>query len=212
MAKHQKGIILSLVIILTAIAAYIVLLFILHSSGYIVFVNRISLFHKTFASLGSSLFFFSANFIMFIIGCLMLQYNLKSENPAYTNIKYWDSIVNLSLALFFGIGVLYTAVGMMHAFQLALGNIDQAIATTLGPWGILQRLVEGGLLMALLTTIVGGAFGYVLRLLKFLIFGKTLIHLQEQHTKEHQEKIITTLQNIEYKLSQLTDKQYKETD
>jgi hypothetical protein len=69
-------------------------------------------------------------------------------------------------SLFFGIGVLWTAIGMRGALLVALGDLDADSAAQLGAFEILKRLVDGGILIALSTTIVGGFGGYLLKLIE----------------------------------------------
>jgi len=61
----------------------------------------------------------------------------------------------ISATLFFGVGVVWTAIGMRSALLSALGGLDQSAAAELGAFEILRRLVDGGILLALSTTIVG---------------------------------------------------------
>ena len=201
MAEGKGKVVLVFVTGLVFLGGYVVLLYLLQLSGYIVFVNRTSLFQEYITYLGGSVYFFAANFILFCIGCLMLFASIKKNPPAYHDVRFWDFVVNISITLFFGIGVIYTAVGMQRAFQIALGNINQEMAVSMGPWGILQKLVNGGLLMALFTTIVGGAIGYCLRLLKFLIFGKNLIRLKDNHDSRYYKEIINGLETISNQLT-----------
>jgi len=123
------------------------------------------------------------------------------DEKDYSTIRFYDSLANLSISLFFGIGVIYTAVGMQQAFQLSLGNIEKDMIQKLGPWGVLQSLVEGGLLMALLTTIVGGALGYILRLVKFVLFGKSMFRITDDMVDRKDSELVAKLTSIEEKLT-----------
>jgi hypothetical protein len=58
---------------------------------------------------------------------------------------------------------------LLHALD---GIEDGRNSVSLSAWGILDRLVNGGLLLALSTTVFGGACGYLLRLLKIILLGK----------------------------------------
>jgi len=189
---------------LVIIGGYILILYLLKLFGIIIFVNRFSLFQKYIANLGSSIYFFSGNIILYTIACLMLTKALGRKPATYYEINFWNTAVNLSVSLFFGIGVLYTAVGMQRAFQMALGNINQELVVSMGPWGVLERLVKGGFLMALITTIVGGALGYILRLVKFMVFGKKLIMIKNEHDDLNSQRIIEKLSAIENIISEKT--------
>ena len=190
MTEKKERIIRQTMVCILVFAGYILLLSILKAMGFIVFVNRSGILRHMVESLGSSIYFFAGNLALFMLASLLLYQHLNTQCPEYQNIKFWDSVANISLSLFFGIGVIYTAVGMMRAFQLALGNIDQHMAASLGPWGILQKLVKGGLLMALGTTIVGGALGYTLRLIKFMLLGKSLIRFDIRNRERELDRVI----------------------
>jgi len=187
-----------LVLICLFIIGYALLLYVLNISGFIIFVNRIAWFQKYLEHLGTSVYLFSANFSLSIIAFVRLQLAFETNNDM--GIKYWNLLLNNVISLFFGIGVIYTAVGMQRAFQVALGNVDQATVMSMGPWGVLQNLVEGGLLMALYTTIVGGGLGYTIRLIKFLIFGKRLIQKKDELESQHHLQMISLMQDIKDQL------------
>ena len=193
---NSKEIINSIVLCLVILALYVVMLFVLRGSGYIVFVNRASLFQQAFVDLGSSVYFFGANFLLFIICCLKLFYEIKLEEPSYSAVQFWDERVDSTLVLFSAIGVIYTAVGLMRAFQLGLGNIDQEMAMAIGPWGLLQKLVSGGLIMALLTTIVGGTLHNVFKLIKEFTIGKQLRYFNDNYETSKEQKRLTINKSI----------------
>ncbi len=197
MAKNNNKIITYMITGLVITVVYIFILYLLNLFGIIIFVNRFSIFQEYIAELGGSIYFFSGNIILYAIACLMLSQTLSRKSTDYHEINFWNTAANLSVSLFFGIGVLYTAVGMQRAFHLTLGNINQDMATSMGPWGVLERLVNGGLLMALITTIVGGALGYTLRLIKFMVFGKKLIIIKNEHDNLNSLRIIEQLSVIE---------------
>ena len=197
MTKNNNKIITYMITGLVITGVYIFILYLLNLFGVIIFVNRFSIFQEYIAELGGSIYFFSGNIILYAVACLMLSQTLSRKSADYHEINFWNTAANLSVSLFFGIGVLYTAVGMQRAFHLALGNINQDMATSMGPWGVLERLVNGGLLMALITTIVGGALGYTLRLVKFMVFGKKLIIIKNEHDNLNSLRIIEQLSVIE---------------
>ncbi len=87
--------------------------------------------------------------------------------------------------MFFGVGVIWTAVGMESALVQALDGVGHGPeAAGLSASGLLERLVNGGLLLALSTTIFGGVFGYLFRLLKVVLLGRAWdkFILQEDRT------------------------------
>jgi len=192
--------------ILIFLFGYVGILYLLKLFGIIVFVNRLTIFQQFIGNLGSSIYFFSGNLIFFIIVWLKLSISLSKESPDYMEVKYWLLLMTMSISLFFGIGVIYTAVGMQRAFMVALGDISQDVATSMGPWGILQKLVDGGLLMALLTTIVGSALGYLTRVFKLIFFGKKLICLKEEYDRKYFDEMNRTLSSIDNKIIGLANK------
>jgi len=116
-------------------------------------------------------------------GCLFLMYAylvgrmhryLYQEDTKLSQLTYYDRLLNATTATFFGVGVIWTAVGMESALMHALDNVRQGLQvnTALSAFGLLERLVNGGLLLALSTTVFGGACGYLLRLLKIVLLGK----------------------------------------
>ena len=115
-------------------------------------------------------------------GYLLLQYTyliyrisqlIRQENTKLAQLTYYDRLLNATLGAFFGVGVIWTAVGMESALMQALGTIGQGsnMAPSLSAWQMLERLVNGGLLLALSTTVFGGVCGYILRILKIVLLG-----------------------------------------
>lgn len=82
------------------------------------------------------------------------------------------------MPLFFGTGVIWTAIGMRGALLFALGDVDATIQQ--GAFAVLKRMVDGGILLALSTTIFGGIGGYLMRVCKSILLGAAL---QEQYDR-----------------------------
>jgi len=129
-------------------------------------------------------------------GCLFLLYayliakirrSLRGEGTKLSEITYYDRMLNTTISTFFGVGVIWTAVGMETALMQALNVVKQGkeLAGALSAWGILENLVNGGLLLALSTTVFGGVCGYLLRLLKIVFLGNKLDHFVLQEAGEH---------------------------
>ena len=128
-------------------------------------------------------------------GCLFLLYfylvyrirlSLGKNKPELSELTYYDRLLNTTISMFFGIGVIWTAVGMETALMQALEGINQGQrSSNLTAFGLLERLVNGGLLLALSTTIFGGIFGYLLRLLKVILLGRDWDRLILQEAKTH---------------------------
>ena len=55
---------------------------------------------------------------------------------------------------------------MRNALLVSLGSMDAETAARKGAFSILTQLVDGGILLSLSTTIVGGIGGYFMRMIK----------------------------------------------
>lgn len=101
---------------------------------------------------------------------------LYGSNPKLSNLTYYDRMLNITIASFFGVGVIWTAVGIEGALVNAMGGFQSNPSAgeaggQLSAFDIMDRLVNGGMLIALSTTIVGGGLGYLLRWTKILLIG-----------------------------------------
>ena len=116
-------------------------------------------------------------------GCLYLFYGylicrirqlLQAGDEKLSKLTYYDRLLNTTISMFFGVGVIWTAIGMEGALMHALGAVGQEQVATgsLSAFGMMERLVNGGLLLALSTTVFGGISGYLLRLLKIVFIGR----------------------------------------
>jgi len=133
--------------------------------------------------------------IFFFYFLKKLNQALDEQEPSAERISHLNSLANISISLFFGVGVIWTAVGMRDALIEAIGNLDEKKAAAMGAWKILSRLVEGGILMALSTTIVGGVGGYLMRIYKTVRVGQKLNKVLGGRS-DHAERILTTLEEI----------------
>ena len=97
---------------------------------------------------------------------------LQRRQPPVDMVLRREQLLDLCASLFFGIGVIWTAIGMRGALLFALGDTAQVSGES--GMAVLQRLVDGGILLALSTTIVGGIGGYLMRAGKQLLFGRQL--------------------------------------
>ena len=59
-----------------------------------------------------------------------------------------------------------------------------------------QRLVEGGILTALTTTIVGGVGGYLMRVIKSSLLGTRLSRFYEEQEQQHASRVEALLCEI----------------
>jgi hypothetical protein len=120
-----------------------------------------------------SLIPFTCLFLLYIYLINRIREKLGQEGTSLAELTYCDRLLNTTISTFFGVGVIWTAVGMETALIQALDAVEQGqgAAAGLSAWGILERLVNGGLLLALSTTIFGGICGYMLKLLKVFLLG-----------------------------------------
>lgn len=123
------------------------------------------------ANLGSSIPVFALLLGAWVITLIRLRQALDSERPI-ERIVQLDHLSDTWTALFFGTGVIWTAIGMRSALISALGNPDASVDT--GAINVLRRLVDGGILLALSTTIFGGIGGYLMRVYKSVTLGSRL--------------------------------------
>jgi hypothetical protein len=85
-----------------------------------------------------------------------------------------DQLTEIWIHLFVGIGVVWTAIGMRDALGAALAVEAGPDPAPRAPDDVLRALVDGGILVALSSTIVGGLGGYAMKLLKALVAGGAL--------------------------------------
>ena len=171
-------------IVLTALTLYL-----LDVYDFVLFTGRAKALGQlpnfAYYHLRSSLVFFAAvlGFYALTLRALARRLGayLSGESSVEARGRLLSRIVNLdtrtdiAIATFFGIGVIYTAIGMETALLTALGGVrDAEEAARQGAWEILRRLVDGGLILALSTTICGGIGGYAMRIVKHAVVGRGL--------------------------------------
>ena len=138
--------------------------------------------------------------LLFYLWQLSRLYQLLAQcQPALEEVMRREQLLDLCASLFFGIGVIWTAIGMRGALLYALGG-DAGVAANSG-MAVLQRLVEGGILLALSTTIVGGMGGYLMRAGKYLLCGRALSALYLGASQLGVRENLATLRRIEVHLS-----------
>jgi len=142
--------------------------------------------------------------LVFYTGALWrLKHYLKAPSASLEKIAQADHLVDTWINLFFGIGVIWTAIGMRSALLEGLGNLNVHSAAKLGAFSILKRLVDGGILLALSTTIVGAIGGYLLRLVKSLTVGIQVKAYYNRLARQQADAVNTILKSIEEQLNQL---------
>ena len=146
------------------------------------------------ANLGHSFWFFALVLVLYLMNLVQLDRLLKAS-AAPKRLVELDQLSDVWIHLFVGIGVIWTAVGMRSALQVALADPGGALADTAD--SVLRKLVDGGILLALSTTIVGGIGGYLMRLLKTLWVGARLHALFEADHRSDLRELVGMAQRIE---------------
>lgn len=144
-------------------------------------------------NLGLSIIPFAVTLGLYIRSLLLLGQYLDEQRPQ-DEIAQLEHLSDVWISLFFGIGVIWTAIGMRSALLFALG--DPGVATQAGAHAVLSRLVDGGILTALTTTIVGGVGGYLMRVIKSSLLGTRLNHYYEAQDQRHALRVEDLLREI----------------
>ncbi len=165
------------------------------------------LLDEAWINLRLSLPFFILVLLGFVVALRRLQRILSVDAISGAEVMRAEQLVDLCITLFFGIGVIWTAIGMRSALLFSLG--DPAQAAEAGAFAILQRMVDGGILLALSTTIVGGIGGYLMRLIKMFTVGSILHEYYEQREHEYNSELLLNLQRIDKRLATLLDYQIR---
>jgi hypothetical protein len=148
-------------------------------------------------NLGWSLPVFGSVLALYVATLDRLQTALKRNAPA-NEVAQADHLTDVWTSLFFGVGVIWTAVGMRGALVEALG----------GPTGtgagveVLQRMVDGGILLALSTTIFGGVGGYLMRAWKAVVAGAELKRYYDAEARRDLVALRLSVSAIERRLGQ----------
>ncbi|MDJ0870381.1 MAG: hypothetical protein QNJ87_01280 [Gammaproteobacteria bacterium] len=148
---------------------------------------------------------FALTLVLYAHSLRRLKRLLAAREAQPERVAQADHMVDIWTNLFFGIGVIWTAIGIRSALLTAIGNLDPGTAAELGAFSILQRLVDGGILLALSTTIFGAVGGYLLRLLKAMVVGVQLQAYYGEFSKHQTDEIGRTLLNIERHLAVLVN-------
>ncbi len=178
-----------------------VIIYLFSISGLIVVSNSrgvsiVGGLHWCYDNLGLSLIPFGIVFTLYWVYLRRLSHMLDKDDPRPEEIGAAEEKINLLINVFFGIGVIWTAIGMRNALVAALGNMDAEIAARKGAFFILTQLVEGGILIALSTTIFGGIGGYIMRMLKSWVNGARLVVFYEQLEQKERAETNDQLRHI----------------
>ena len=151
-----------------------------------------------YANLGSSILVFAGLLIAFFFTLSRLRSSLQRDRPVNEIIQL-DHLTDIWTTLFFGTGVIWTAIGMRSALIFALGEPDKTIQA--GAFAVLERLVDGGILLALSTTIFGGVGGYLMRVYKSMTLGAELQRRYDKAARQDTTQMRQSLQRIEEHLA-----------
>jgi hypothetical protein len=154
--------------------------------------------HWAYINLGSSIPVFAVLLLAYFITLGRLSTALR-QNQAITQIVHFDHLTDIWTTLFFGAGVIWTAIGMRSALIFALG--DREAAMEQGAFAMLERMIDGGILLALSTTIFGGVGGYVMRVYKTIRLGTELQQQYDKAARADTSKMRDSLHRIEEHLA-----------
>lgn len=151
-------------------------------------------------NLGLSLPVFALIAVLFAqtIGELKRRIKIKSS---VDHVAQADHLADIWISLFFGTGIIWTAIGMRNALLFALG--DPAGTMEAGSFALLERMVDGGILVALSTTIFGGMGGYLMRVMKTVSVGGELKRYHATRVEKAAGETRETLAAMEQHLEQL---------
>ena len=150
-----------------------------------------------YVNLGSSIPVFALLLLAFFFSLKRLRSHLDNERPV-NEVVQLDHLTDIWTTLFFGTGVIWTAIGMRSALIFALGDPDTTIQQ--GAFAMLERMVDGGILLALSTTIFGGIGGYMMRVYKAVTLGALLQQHYDRAARVDTSKMRNSLQRIEQHL------------
>ncbi len=158
----------------------------------------------TYENLRLSIIPFSLTALFYSWMLLRLR-RLLGNGGTLQKVMQADHMIDISINLFFGIGVIWTAVGMRSALIESLGGLNSESAVALGAFSILRNLVDGGILLVLSTTIFGGVGGYAMRLVKAIAVGALLqgYYSSLQETRANEARDI--LKAIQRDLSEVVE-------
>ncbi len=150
-----------------------------------------------YVNLGSSIPVFALLLLAFFFSLKRLRSHLDNERPV-NQVVQLDHLTDIWTTLFFGTGVIWTAIGMRSALIFALGDPDTTIQQ--GAFAMLERMVDGGILLALSTTIFGGIGGYMMRVYKAVTLGALLQQHYDRAARVDTSEMRNSLQRIEQHL------------
>ncbi len=154
-------------------------------------------------NLGWSIAVFAILLAAFLVTLSKLQELLASNDTPVNRVVQLDHLAEIWTTLFFGTGVIWTAIGMRSALIFALGDRDVALNS--GAFAMLERMIDGGILLALSTTIVGGIGGYLMRVYKTMVVGAELTRRYDEAARADTSEMRDSLRRIERHLGDRPD-------
>ena len=148
---------------------------------------------------GLSLSLFALTALLFVYTLVGLKHRL-GKGCVIEQVVQADHLSDVWISLFFGIGVIWTAIGMRGALLYALGEVEAVAGAGNPSHDVLQRLVDGGILVALSSTILGGVGGYLMRIVKAVTVGAELQRYYDRAARSQGADIQGTLERIENSL------------
>ena len=155
-----------------------------------------------YANLGMSSPVFAVILLIYFVTLRRLRVRLEQERPI-DEIVQLDHLTDMWTTLFFGTGVIWTAIGMRGALIFALDDPDSTIQQ--GAFAVLQNMVDGGILLALSTTIFGGVGGYLMRVYKSISLGTRLQKRYDRAARVDTSSMRDSLERIEIHLRDSAD-------
>jgi len=152
-------------------------------------------------NLGLSVLPFGITLALYVHSLRTLTRRLDDNSPQ-NEVGQLEHLTDVWTSLFFGIGVIWTAIGMRSALLYAIG--DPVVAAESGAFAILTRLVDGGILTALTTTIVGGVGGYLMRVIKSSYLGTKLGRYYEELEQRQAARVEHLLRDIRESIGDLS--------
>ena len=147
-----------------------------------------------YTNLGLSIPVFALLLLAYFVTLGRLRKAVELAKPI-NQVVQLDHLTDIWTTLFFGTGVIWTAIGMRSALIFALGDRDAAMAQ--GAFAMLERMIDGGILLALSTTIFGGIGGYLMRVYKTISLGAQLQHEYDKAARADTSEMRQSLQRIE---------------
>jgi len=161
-------------------------------------------FDWLYSNLGLSIPVFAALLLAYFVTLRRLGRLLEVDDVGQREVNrivQLDHLADIWTTLFFGTGVIWTAIGMRSALLYALGDRQRAVAE--GAFAMLERMIDGGILLALSTTIFGGIGGYLMRIYKTVTLGARLQQTYDHAARADTSQMRESLQRIEARLGRV---------